>query len=379
MANYLPVMLTPTTMNWLTSLTPDSIESWEQLKKVFTDNYMTTCTRPGTKHDLNRIYQKPSELLRSYIRRFFEMRNSIPNITEAEVITAFVRGLHHRDLRSKFNRKPTMGIGEMIMTADQYADAEEAEVRFNEDAGTHRPTRRSDEHPNERRHSGRRYDDRGHHQDSGRDRPEGSKAGQYRRHRPDNIVAIIDEPRAKRNYDEQYKKILEGPCSLHKNSKHKMKDCLGLAKEFQDKKKDDDNDDGARGRRPLGHNNNAFQDHDKVVATIFGGLAAAENRRDRKLTARRVLAVNAKDAIAEPSHRPWSEVPITFSRDDQWADIPYTGRFPLVLDATVKKVLFRKVLVDGGSALNLLFAGALQELGLGVEDLTPSDFSFWAM
>ena len=90
MANYLPIMLMPTVMNWFTSLTPDSIGSWEELKKVFTDNYMATCTRSGTKHDLNRIYQKPSELLRSYIRRFSEMRNSIPNITEAEVITAFV-------------------------------------------------------------------------------------------------------------------------------------------------------------------------------------------------------------------------------------------------------------------------------------------------
>ena len=71
MANYLPVMLTPTAMNWFTSLTPASIGSWEELKKVFTDNYMATCTRPGTKHDLNRIYQKPSELLHSYIKCFF--------------------------------------------------------------------------------------------------------------------------------------------------------------------------------------------------------------------------------------------------------------------------------------------------------------------
>jgi len=37
-----------------------------------------------------------------------------------------------------------------------------------------------------------------------------------------------------------------------------MKDCLGLAKEFQAKKKDDDNDDGARGHRPPRYNNNAF-------------------------------------------------------------------------------------------------------------------------
>ena len=40
--------------------------------------------------------------------------------------------------------------------------------------------------------------------------------------------------------------------------KHKMKDCLGLAKEFQDKKKDDDNNGGAKGRRPPEDNNNAF-------------------------------------------------------------------------------------------------------------------------
>ena len=65
MANYLPIMLTPTTMNWFTSLALDSIRSWEELKKVFTNNYMATCTRPGTKHDLNRIYQKPSDLLQA--------------------------------------------------------------------------------------------------------------------------------------------------------------------------------------------------------------------------------------------------------------------------------------------------------------------------
>ena len=60
-------------------------------------------------------------------------------------------------------------------------------------------------------------------------------------------------------------------------------------------------------------------------------------------------------------------------------DIPYIGHFPLVLDATVQKVLFRKMLVDGGSALNLLFTGALKELILGIIDLTPSNSSFWGV
>jgi hypothetical protein len=63
--------------------------------------------------------------------------------------------------------------------------------------------------------------------------------------------------------------------------------------------------------------------------------------------------------------------PITFSRADQWSDIPYLGHFPLVLDPIIKDVRFQKVLIDGGSPLNILFARSLEELGLKKEDLTP--------
>jgi hypothetical protein len=43
MANYLPIMLKPTAMTWLTILGPDTIKSWDDLKKVFIENYMATC------------------------------------------------------------------------------------------------------------------------------------------------------------------------------------------------------------------------------------------------------------------------------------------------------------------------------------------------
>ena len=72
-----------------------------------------------------------------------------------------------------------------------------------------------------------------------------------------------------------------------------------------------------------------------MVATIFGGLASNESRRERKLAVRRVLVVASEETTTNPSYRPWSEVPIIFSRADQWTDIPYTGCFPLVLDATI--------------------------------------------
>jgi hypothetical protein len=39
----------------------------------------------------------------------------------------------------------------------------------------------------------------------------------------------------------------------------------------------------------------------------------------------------------------------------------------------------RKVLIDGGSALYILFASAMKELGLKKEDLIPMDSPFWGI
>ena len=91
------------------------------------------------------------------------------------------------------------------------------------------------------------------------------------------------------------------------------------------------------------------------------------------------MSITQYGTLANPKYLDWSEYPITFSRADLWADIPYLGRFPLVLDPTIRDVRFKKVLIDGGSALNILFAGALTELGLTKDDLVPIDSPFWGI
>jgi hypothetical protein len=59
-----------------------------------------------------------------------------------------------------------------------------------------------------------------------------------------------------------------------------------------------------------------------------------------------------------------------------WAKLPNTGRFPLVLDPVIGTVRFEKVIIDGGSALNILFLQAFRELGLGEDALEPYDSPF---
>ena len=56
MVNYIPVMLNQSANNWLLSQWENSIRSWDDLKKVFTGNYMATCEQPGTKYDLEKLH-----------------------------------------------------------------------------------------------------------------------------------------------------------------------------------------------------------------------------------------------------------------------------------------------------------------------------------
>ena len=91
------------------------------------------------------------------------------------------------------------------------------------------------------------------------------------------------------------------------------------------------------------------------------------------------MSITKYDTVADPKYLDWSEHPITFSRADQWVDIPYQGCFPLVLNPTIHNVRFKKVLIDGGSALNILFTGALTELGLMKDHLVPIDSPFWGI
>jgi endo-1,4-beta-D-glucanase Y len=44
--------LDPALLTWLESLSNNSIDSWEQLKKVFIDNFQGVITRTGTRHDI---------------------------------------------------------------------------------------------------------------------------------------------------------------------------------------------------------------------------------------------------------------------------------------------------------------------------------------
>jgi hypothetical protein len=54
-ALYFPVALGPAPLTWLESLKPNSIDSWEELKRAFIDNFQGSMIRASTRHNLSQV------------------------------------------------------------------------------------------------------------------------------------------------------------------------------------------------------------------------------------------------------------------------------------------------------------------------------------
>jgi hypothetical protein len=77
-----------------------------------------------------------------------------------------------------------------------------------------------------------------------------------------------------------------------------------------------------------------------------------------------------------PTFLDWSGDTITFSREDHPNRIPNLGQYTLVIDPVIDNLRFSKVLMDGGSNLNILYAPTLRLMGIGLDQLWLSTTSF---
>ena len=76
-------------------------------------------------------------------------------------------------------------------------------------------------------------------------------------------------------------------------------------------------------------------------------------------------------APSTPEYLPWSEVPISFDRRDHPDIVPKLGRYPLLVTPTIREVKLNRVLVDGGSSLNILFLKTYDQMGFSRSKMEP--------
>jgi hypothetical protein len=90
---YFPFCLDQAPLTWLESLDKHSIDKWDQLNEQFTSNFAGAMGRLGTHMDLAMVKQEQGETLRKYMRRFFDKRATVVDVTDKEVIDLFQDGL----------------------------------------------------------------------------------------------------------------------------------------------------------------------------------------------------------------------------------------------------------------------------------------------
>jgi hypothetical protein len=97
----------------------------------------------------------------------------------------------------------------------------------------------------------------------------------------------------------------------------------------------------------------------KLVLTITGGSGSEPaNKKQKKEAKRRVQHVVVQGPFIKSK---WSHIPITFSQEDlQLKDYPHNDA--MVISCVIKGFLVHNVLVDTGSAADIIFAKAFRQM-----------------
>jgi hypothetical protein len=288
-----------------------------------------------------------------------------PKRGESEIVHVFLEGTTCRDLVRELGRSPPVDSNELFDIATSFASGEEAVGAIFEG----KKGKRVDDAPAEGSKSKepRQKNKRG--KKGKKPRREAHEQG----HDDDDSEALVVDP-ARRGprpaprgpgvFDDMLKK----PCPYHKTPVNDTLEQCDMLKRFYSRAAAKDGEakkdwgDGDAGGFPAVEN----------VFLIFGGPTIDMSSRQRKRERHEVLAAEK----APPSFLDWSEDAITFSREDHPNCIPNLGQYPLVVDPVIENARFSKVLMDGCSNLNILYAHTLRLLGIRLDQLRPSTTPF---
>jgi hypothetical protein len=349
----LPLFLTDAARAWLEHLPPAQISDWDDLVKAFVGNFQGTYVRPGNSWNLRSCRQQPGESLREYIQWFSKQRTELPNITDSNVIGAFLTGTTCRDLVSKLGRKTPTKASELMDIATKFASGQEAvEAIF-----------RKDKQP-----QGRQKEDAPEVSVQRGSKKKAKKKAQATRDAIDaDLVAAAEHrnPRKPPGGVNTFDKMLKESCPYHSGPvKHTLEECDMLRRYFIKA------GPSAEGGKDQGNNKKRGDKDEEFPEVrdcfmIYGGQVANASARHRKQECREVCSVK----VVAPFYLDWSDKPITFDQGDHPDYVPSPGRYLLVIDPVIGNARLTKVLMDGGSSLNIINAETLGLLGIDLSTI----------
>jgi hypothetical protein len=180
-----------------------------------------------------------------------------------------------------------------------------------------------------------------------------------------DLVAAAEHrnPRKPPRGANMFDKMLKESCPYHQGPvKHTLEECVMLRRYFHKAGLPVEGGKGQDNDKKEGNKVEEFPEvHDYFM--IYDGQVANASARHRKQERREVCSVK----VAAPVYLDWFDKPITFDQGDHPDRVPSPGKYPLVVDPIIGNIRLTKVLMDGGSSLNIIYA---ETLGLLQIDLS---------
>jgi hypothetical protein len=102
-----------------------SIYSWEELCARFTANFASAYQQHGVEAHLHAVRQEPEETLWAFISRFTKVRETIPHVSDASIITAFRQGVRDEKMLEKLATHVVETVTTLFALVDKCARAAE--------------------------------------------------------------------------------------------------------------------------------------------------------------------------------------------------------------------------------------------------------------
>ncbi|SPT16855.1 unnamed protein product [Triticum aestivum] len=335
---------------------------------------------PPKPRQLSLCVQGPNESTRDYLTRWAKLRNSCEGVHEVQAIEYFTAGCREGTLlKHRLLCDEPATLDELLVIADKYATADsmmKTEMRVDASGKVLAPASKTPAGDSNRRP---------YQNDHKRKAPMPASTSRQ-------VATVEDEQPEERPAPKKkgsrpawqpafsYEQTLDAPCKFHsgaKPSNHMTRKCHWLTRISKG--------EGLLPPPPPGPSPpapqqqaarpavGAIQDEfPEEHATYVVFTSQADDKRSRRRQHQEVNAV----ASSAPEFMHWSEKPISWSQADHPEVMPSPGSYALVLDVTLaterRAARFSRVLIDGGSSINILYRDTMEKLNIKAKQLMPS-------
>ncbi|GKD90422.1 reverse transcriptase domain-containing protein [Tanacetum coccineum] len=360
---------------WFERLPHDSINEWAELREAFATRFSVRRAYFKEPHEITKITRKANESLTAFKERWTVETGFIMGVPEVMKISSFMDSVKSPELAKRFSDKVPITVNEMMEILDDFVRSEEAyasELPKGETGESHRkisfPFSGRDTHPFRNARLGESRRDEFRNSYRGRDTYHANRArddrasyppprGEYNRRttpvltlnsltkRPKEILATETQlrlPAPRPMLNPLKSGNADRYCDYHQEKGHYTNDCFQLKKQLEMALESGKLNHLVKDLRQRGR---GFHGQDDPQQAKIINVISVNSVKDKKRKARE-------------AREPWMNIPISFpaiSSED-------VSEEPLIVEAEVEGYLVRRVYVDEGSSVEVMFKHCFENL-----------------